>query len=608
MPPDPFQSDVSQYIWNSKYRYCDDEGPVDETLDDTWHRVARGIAGIEPHRQSDWTSRFLNIQRGFRFLPGGRILAGTGVPYDVTLFNCFVMGRIEDSLEAIFDALKEGALTMQQGGGVGYDFSTLRPRGFPARRVGSIASGPVSFMRIWDAACDTLISTGARRGAMMASLRCDHPDIERFIDAKRHPGELRHFNLSVQVNDDFMQAVDRDDAWPLVFPVRALQGNDQCSDDVVQRVWSDRHQTEPCRILRRVRARDLWERIMRATYEYAEPGVLFIDSINRMNNLAYRERISATNPCGEVPLPTYGACNLGSLNLTTFVKQPFTQRAQLDLHTLDETTTDAVRFLDNVVDLSRFPLEAQRQQAQGTRRIGLGMTGLADTLMMLGLNYGHEEARHQAAKVMAQICHTAYRASIELAKEKGAFPYFNQADYLHSPFIRALPDEIQQGIEKHGIRNSHLTAVAPTGTISLFANTTSSGLEPVFDFYYRRKILQPDGKYQTYTLTDYAWRLWQTVCPGKPRPDYFVDCNTLTPDDHLLMQAALQPYVDNAISKTINVPADYPFEQFKSLYKRAYVLGLKGCTTFRPNPVTGEILSVEPDISHHCCSIEREAG
>ncbi|MEW8658322.1 MAG: adenosylcobalamin-dependent ribonucleoside-diphosphate reductase [Candidatus Thiodiazotropha endolucinida] len=608
MPPDPFQSDVSQYIWNSKYRYCDDEGPVDETLDDTWYRVARGIAGIEPHRQSDWTNRFLNILRGFRFLPGGRILAGTGVPYDVTLFNCFVMGRIEDSLEAIFDALKEGALTMQQGGGVGYDFSTLRPRGFPARRVGSIASGPVSFMRIWDAACDTLISTGARRGAMMASLRCDHPDIERFIDAKRYPGELRHFNLSVQINDDFMQAVDRDDAWPLVFPVRALQGNDQCSDDVVQRVWSDRHQTEPCRILRRVRARDLWERIMRATYEYAEPGVLFIDSINRMNNLAYRERISATNPCGEVPLPTYGACNLGSLNLTTFVKQPFTQRAQLDFHTLDETTTDAVRFLDNVVDLSRFPLEAQRQQAQGTRRIGLGMTGLADTLMMLGLNYGHEEARHQAAKVMAQICHTAYRASIELAKEKGAFPYFNQADYLRSPFIRALPDEIQQGIEKHGIRNSHLTAVAPTGTISLFANATSSGLEPVFDFYYRRKILLPDGKYQTYTLTDYAWRLWQTVYPGKPRPDYFVDCNTLTPDDHLLMQAALQPYVDNAISKTINVPADYPFEQFKSLYKQAYVLGLKGCTTFRPNPVTGEILSVESDISHHCCTIEREAG
>ncbi|MEW8691712.1 MAG: adenosylcobalamin-dependent ribonucleoside-diphosphate reductase [Candidatus Thiodiazotropha endolucinida] len=608
MPPDPFQSDVSRYIWNSKYRYCDDEGPVDETLDDTRHRVAKGIAGIEPHRQSDWTNRFLNILRGFRFLPGGRILAGTGVPYDVTLFNCFVMGHIEDSLDAIFDALKEGALTMQQGGGVGYDFSTLRPQGFPARRVGSIASGPVSFMRIWDAMCDTLISTGARRGAMMASLRCDHPDIERFIDAKRNPGELRHFNLSVQVSDDFIRAVDQDDAWPLVFPVRALQGNDQCSGDVVQRVWSDRHQTEPCRILRRVRARDLWERIMRATYEYAEPGVLFIDTINRMNNLAYRERISTTNPCGEVPLPAYGACNLGSLNLTCFVNQPFTQKARLDFHALDETTTDAVRFLDNAIDLSQFPLEAQRQQAQGTRRIGLGITGLADALMMLGLNYGHQETRHQAAKVMAQICHTAYRSSIELAKEKGAFPYFNQVDYLRSPFIRALPDELQQGIEKHGIRNSHLTAVAPTGTISLLANTISSGLEPVFDFYYRRRILQSDGKYQTYTLTDYAWQLWQTVCPGKPRPDYFVDCNSLAPDDHLLMQAALQPYVDNAISKTINVPADYPFEQFKSLYKRAYALGLKGCTTFRSNPVTGEILLAEPDINHHCCTIEREAS
>ncbi|MES9823567.1 MAG: adenosylcobalamin-dependent ribonucleoside-diphosphate reductase [Candidatus Thiodiazotropha endolucinida] len=608
MPPDPFQSDVSRYIWNSKYRYCDDEGPVDETLDDTWHRVAKGIAGIEPHRQSDWTNRFLNILRGFRFLPGGRILAGTGVPYDVTLFNCFVMGRIEDSLEAIFDALKEGALTMQQGGGVGYDFSTLRPQGFPARRVGSIASGPVSFMRIWDAMCDTLISTGARRGAMMASLRCDHPDIERFIDAKKNPSELRHFNLSVQVSDDFIQAVDQDDAWPLVFPVRALQGNDQCSGDVVQRVWSDRHQTEPCRILRRVRARDLWERIMRATYEYAEPGVLFIDTINRMNNLAYREWISTTNPCGEVPLPAYGACNLGSLNLTCVVNQPFTQKARLDLLALDEITTDAVRFLDNAIDLSQFPLEAQRQQAQGTRRIGLGITGLADALMMLGLNYGHEETRHHAAKVMAQICHTAYRSSIELAKEKGAFPYFNQADYLRSPFIRALPDELQQGIEKHGIRNSHLIAVAPTGTISLLANTISSGLEPVLDFNYRRRILQSDGKYQTHTLTDYAWQLWQAVCSGKPQPDYFVDCNTLAPDDHLLMQAALQPYVDNAISKTVNVPADYPFDQFKSLYKRAYALGLKGCTTFRSNPVTGEILLAEPNINHHCCTIEREAS
>ncbi|MEW8103966.1 MAG: adenosylcobalamin-dependent ribonucleoside-diphosphate reductase [Candidatus Thiodiazotropha endolucinida] len=608
MPPDPFQSDVSRYIWNSKYRYCDDEGPVDGTLDDTWNRVAKGIAGIEPHRQSDWTNRFLNILRGFRFLPGGRILAGAGVPYDVTLFNCFVMGRIEDSLDAIFDALKEGALTMQQGGGVGYDFSTLRPQGFPARRVGSIASGPVSFMRIWDAMCDTLISTGARRGAMMASLRCDHPDIERFIDAKRNPSELRHFNLSVQVSDDFIRAVDQDDTWPLVFPVRALQGNDQCSGDVVQRVWSDRHQTEPCQILRRVRARDLWERIMRATYEYAEPGVLFIDTINRMNNLAYRERISTTNPCGEVPLPAYGACNLGSLNLTCFVNQPFTQKARLDLHALDETTTDAVRFLDNAIDLSQFPLEAQRQQARGTRRIGLGITGLADALMMLGLNYGHEETRHQVAKVMAQICHTAYRSSIELAKEKGAFPYFNRADYLRGLFIRALPDELQQGIEKHGIRNSHLIAVAPTGTISLLANTISSGLEPVLDFNYRRRILQSDGKYQTYTLIDYAWRLWQAVCSGKPRPDYFVDCNTLVPDDHLLMQAALQPYVDNAISKTVNVPADYPFEQFKSLYKRAYALGLKGCTTFRSNPVTGEILLAEPDINHHCCTIEREAS
>ncbi|MCU7844168.1 MAG: adenosylcobalamin-dependent ribonucleoside-diphosphate reductase [Candidatus Thiodiazotropha sp. (ex Monitilora ramsayi)] len=603
---DPFQSDVSRSIWESKYRYRHGEETVDRTIQDTWLRVAQGIASVEKHDRSDWAGRFLHILTGFRFLPGGRILAGTGVPHDVTLFNCFVMGAVEDSLDAIFDALKEGALTMQQGGGVGYDFSNLRPKGAPAQRVGNIASGPVSFMRIWDAMCDTLLSVGARRGAMMASLRCDHPDIEAFIDAKRQPGELRHFNLSVQVSDDFMRAVEEGDEWPLVFPVREPHEDRDANGRTVMRLWSNRQQAEPCRIHRTLKARDLWDRIMHATYAYAEPGVLFIDPINRKNNLAYRERITTTNPCGEIPLPAYGACDLGSVNLTQFVKQPFTAEAELDFEAIDETVEVAVRFLDNVIDLSRFPLEAQRRQALGTRRIGLGITGLADALIMQGLRYGDVTARQQAVEVMEHVCHTAYRTSIGLAQEKGAFALFESSDYLQSPFIGSLPDDIQAGIEKYGIRNSHLIAIAPAGTISLLANNVSSGLEPVFDFEYQRKVLQPDGEYLTYELTDYAWRLWQTLNPGMPRPDTFVDINRLSPEDHLRMQAAVQPYVDNAISKTINIPADYPFDAFKSLYQRAHTLGLKGCTTFRPNPVTGEILSSEQDASR-CCDIEREA-
>ncbi|MCG6887177.1 MAG: adenosylcobalamin-dependent ribonucleoside-diphosphate reductase [Proteobacteria bacterium] len=606
MPNHPFETDVSAYIWDSKYRYRDGE-PYEATIQDTWQRVATGVASVESTDAVGWAGHFLDILQDFRFLPGGRILAGAGVPHEVTLFNCFVMGEIEDSMDGIFDALKAGALTMQQGGGVGYDFSTLRPQGVRARRVGGIASGPVSFMRIWDAMCDTLLSTGARRGAMMATLRCDHPDIERYIEAKQHSGALRHFNLSVQVTDAFMEAVKQDTDWPLVFPLRGLHDDVAGDDQIIQRVWSNQRDAEPCRVLRCVQARDLWDRIMRATYAYAEPGVLFVDQINRMNNLGYRERISATNPCGEIPLPPYGACDLGSVNLTRFVRDPFTSRARLDLADIAKTVAVAVRLMDNIIDLSRYPLPAQQDQERGTRRMGLGMTGLADSLIMLGLHYAHDAARQQAAQVMAQICHTAYRTSIDLAREKGTFPCFDKTAYLNSPFVQSLPTDIQQGIAQTGIRNSHLTAIAPTGTISLLANNVSSGLEPVFDFSYRRKILQPDGSYQEYALSDYAWRHWQALQPDEPLPDYFVDAESVSPDDQLQMQAAIQTYVDNAISKTINVPVDYPFAKFKSLYHQAHALGLKGCTTFRPNPVTGEILSAGQAPARHCCSIDREA-
>jgi ribonucleoside-diphosphate reductase alpha chain len=606
MSTDPFTTDISRHIWNSKYRFRDGDVIHDRTVDDTWRRVARALAGAEKDDWSRWEQRFYETLRDFRFLPGGRIQAGAGTGRRVTLFNCFVMGTIEDSMDGIFDGLKEGALTMQQGGGVGYDFSTLRPRGAPAKSVGTVASGPVSFMQIWDAMCATLLSTGARRGAMMATLRCDHPDIEDFIDAKRDGRALRRFNLSVLVTDAFMDAVRRDDEWALVFPV---EDGAPAGFEIVKRQWSGRSEPVRCRVYRRVRARALWDRLMRATYEYAEPGVLFIDRINQLNNLWYREQISATNPCGEIPLPPYGACDLGSINLTAFVQDPFGPNARLDLDGVQRTAAIATRMMDNVIDASQFPLERQARQARGSRRVGLGLTGLADTLIMLGLHYAGEPARELAARIMQTICHAAYRTSIALAREKGPFPFFEREKYLQGKFIQTLPHAIQDDIARSGLRNSHLTAIAPTGTISLLANNISSGLEPVYEFSYSRRVLELDGSHTTHELTDYALRLWRRLRGGEKLPATFVDTRSLAPAAHLGMQAALQPFVDNSISKTINVPRDCRFEDFKEIYEQAYRMGLKGCTTFRPNPVTGEVLlgEAEEETGPHCCTVEREA-
>jgi len=595
------EAEISRHIWNAKYRFRDGDAVHDATIDDTWHRVARALAAPE-RDPAAWESRFVAALSGFRFLPGGRILAGAGTGRRVTLFNCFVMGRIEDSLDGIFDGLKEGARTMQQGGGVGYDFSTLRPRGTTARGVGSVASGPVSFMQIWDAMCATLLSTGARRGAMMATLRCDHPDIEAFIEAKQAPGRLRHFNLSVLVTDEFMDAVRRDDTWALVFPGGGAPGGGQ-----VLRRWSGRDEPVPCRIVRRLRARALWDKLMRATYDYAEPGVLFIDRINRLDNLWYREHISATNPCGEIPLPPYGACDLGSLNLVAFVRDPFTPAARLDLDAIRAAVPVAVRLLDNVIDVSQFPLPRQAEQARGTRRIGLGITGLADSLIMLGLPYAAPEARALAAETMCAIRDAAYHASIALAQEKGPFPYFERERYLAGEYVRSLPDDMRAAIARHGMRNSHAIAIAPTGTISLLANNISSGIEPVYDFHYRRRTLGLDGAMREYELTDYALERWRATHGDAPPPAAFVTAHQVPPRAHLEMQAALQPYVDNSISKTINVPVDYPFDAFKDIYEQAFALDLKGCTTFRPNAVTGAILESSADESRLCCVPEREA-
>lgn len=600
---DESANEISRHVWQTKYRVAN-HAVRERSITDSWRRIARALAAVEPDDAEIWEDRFFAILRDFKFLPGGRIQAGAGTARNVTLFNCFVMGAIEDSISGIFHALEEGAVTMQQGGGIGIDFSTLRPRGTQTKAVGGIASGPVSFMQVWDAACGTILSTGVRRGAMMATLRCDHPDIEEFVTAKQQPGQLRRFNVSVQVTDAFMAAVRSDADWPLLFPAEAVNGGGQ----TVARDWPGFQGPIPCRVVRHVRARHLWDLILRSTYDYAEPGVLFIDRINKLNNLWYREYISATNPCGEIPLPPYGACDLGSLNLTRFVVSPFTADACIEYERLADTVRIAVRMLDNVIDGSRFPLPQQAENARGSRRVGLGITGLADALVMMGIRYGSDQSLAIAQQTMRLICHTAYRASVELAQEKASFPYFERDRYLQSLFIHSLPDDIQRGITEHGIRNSHLLAIAPTGTISLLAGNVSSGLEPIYAASYRRKILDEDGTAKDFLLTDYALGLWRAGA-ATGLPTGFCAASELPVRAHLDMQAALQPFIDNSISKTINVPETYPFRDFQRIYDLAYDMGLKGCTTFRPNPVTGTVLSEEGSgiEAPHCCVLEREA-
>lgn len=585
MDNSPFTTSISQHIWETRYRYREHGVTCDTSIEDTWLRVAKALAA--PECDPDyWQERFYGILRDFKFLPGGRILAGAGTSHRVTLCNCFVMGTIADSMPGIFDALKEGALTIQQGGGIGYDFSTLHPYGSQANGVGTVASGPVSFMQIWDRMCATILSTGSRRGAMMGVLRCDHPDIEAFVAAKQHREHLRYFNVSVLISDAFMAAVKNDAEWPLVFPA-----NTPTDAETVMQSWPGFEKPVPCKVYRRIPSRTLWRQIMRAAYEYAEPGVLFIDRINRLNNLSYCETIQATNPCGEVPLPPYGACNLGSINLTQFVRESFTGQAHIDWEGVAATAAIAVRLLDNVIDVSQFPLIWQAEQARNTRRIGLGLTGLADALMMLHIHYGSNEGIQLAQQIMQRICHAAYQASIDIAREKGSFPLFNQEKYLSAAFIRTLPESIQYGIAQHGIRNSHLTAIAPAGSISLLANNVSSGLEPVFDHCYVRPILNRDGNHIEFAVTDYTVAIWQEMHADNTLPPAFVNAHAVAPLTHLQMQAALQPYVDQAISKTINIPPDCDYDTFRDLYQQAYELGLKGCTAFRPNPVTGIVLS-----------------
>jgi ribonucleoside-diphosphate reductase alpha chain len=560
-----FAAPIAEQIWDMKYRLKEADGtPIDGSVQDTWRRIARALAAVEADPAA-WEPRFQAALEGFRFLPAGRIVAGAGTDRSVTLFNCFVMGTIPDSLDGIFQALKEAALTMQQGGGIGYDFSTIRPRGAAVTGVAADASGPLSFMDVWDAMCRTIMSAGSRRGAMMATLRCDHPDIEAFIEAKHDPARLRMFNLSVLVTDPFMAAVKADGPWDLVFGGR---------------------------VYRTVQARDLWARIMRSTYDTAEPGVIFIDRINALNNLNYAETIAATNPCGEQPLPPYGACLLGSVNLAALVSGAFTAGAALDLAALAGHVRTAVRMMDNTIDASRFPLPQQAAEAAAKRRIGLGVTGLADALAMCGLRYGSEAAARATGDWMRTIAREAYLASAAIAAEKGAFPLFDKDKYLAAPNVTRLGEDVISAIAAHGLRNALLTSVAPTGTISLYAGNVSSGIEPIFATAYTRKVLQPDGSRREEEVVDFAVAEWRRLHGDAPLPEAFVTAQDLAPLDHVRMQAAAQEWVDSSISKTINCPADIPFDAFQEVYMAAWDQGCKGCTTYRPNAVTGSVLAV----------------
>ena len=560
-----FAAPIAEQIWDMKYRFKEADGtPLDGTVEDTWRRIARALAVVEKDADH-WENEFYGALEDFKFLPAGRITAGAGTARKVTLFNCFVMGTIPDSMGGIFDMLKEAALTMQQGGGIGYDFSTIRPKGALVTGVAADASGPLSFMDVWDSMCRTIMSAGSRRGAMMATMRCDHPDIEDFITAKSDAARLRMFNVSVLVTDPFMEAVKANGSWDLVFDGKLYQT---------------------------VKARDLWNKIMRSTYDYAEPGVIFIDRINKANNLGYCETIAATNPCGEQPLPPYGACLLGSINLARLVKDPFEADADLDVDGLSKLVATAVRMMDNVVDASEFPLPQQAQEAQAKRRVGLGVTGLADALLMTGLRYGSGEAARQTDRWLHAIARAAYLASVELAKEKGAFPLFDADPFLASDAMMQMDEDVRDQIRTHGIRNALLTSIAPTGTISLYAGNVSSGIEPVFAYAYTRKVLQKDGTRTEEEVVDYAVQMWRDKYGEADLPDYFVNAQTLAPLDHVKMQAAAQKWIDSSISKTINCPEDISFDDFQGVYMQAYETGCKGCTTYRPNDVTGSVLSV----------------
>ncbi len=560
-----FEVPISRSIWAQKYQYRVREQEIDLNISDTWIRVAHGLASCEaPELRADTTERFLNAMEGFKLLPAGRILAGCGTKRDITLSNTFVMQTIEDSVESIMDTAKQAALTMKMGGGLGYDFSTIRPKGSYVSGLDCPAAGPIAAMEIFDAVCNMVVQ-GMGRGAMMATLRDDHPDIEDFITAKSQPGKLRNFNMSVMVSDALMKAVDADDMW---------------------------HLTWEGEIVRSLPARDIWHKIMQRTYEAAEPGVLFIDRINQKNPMNYCETITSTNSCAEQPLPPNGTCPLASINLSKLVIDPFSPAARLDFDALQDITATAVRMLDNTLDVSRFANEAQKNEAMAKRRVGLGVTAVADTLIMLGVTYGSNDAIAMVENWMRVVQNAAYAASADLAAERGSFPAFDAAQHLTQPAILQLEPDVRAKIAAHGLRNAALTSIAPTGTISMLAGNVSSGIEPVFATSYTRLITNADGTKRTERVDDYAVsQYYQEFGQDASLPEACITAMDLDPRAHVAMQAAAQKWVDGGISKTVNCPVDMSFEAFKDIYRFAFDAGCKGCTTFRPNATTGSILT-----------------
>ncbi|MBN3858263.1 adenosylcobalamin-dependent ribonucleoside-diphosphate reductase [Paraburkholderia sp. Ac-20340] len=598
MIPRPDAQPFSLDVMLEKYAKGDER-----SADDIYRRVAHGIAQAEPPAlRAEIEARFVdNLRHGA--LGAGRIMSAAGTGIEATLINCFVQ-PVGDSIQDVDDegrpgiyvALLQAAETMRRGGGVGYNFSAIRPHGALVHSTGSSASGPCSYIDVFDASCRTVESAGARRGAQMAVLDCDHPDLPEFIEAKHSKGRWNNFNVSVAVTDAFMRAVENDDTWQLVHraePSPALRA----AGDLRQRedgFW----------IYAEKRARAIWDTIMRSTYDIAEPGVVFISRMNEDNNLRAVERIRATNPCGEQPLPAYGCCNLGPLDLTRFVREPFASlrggknaAASFDWEGLVARTTTQVRFLDDVLDVTLWPLPEQHAEAMAKRRIGVGFTGLGDTLVMLGIRYNSEEGCAFGARVGRTMRDAAYRASVELARERGAFALFDANTYLApGTFASRLPEDLQAAIRQHGIRNSHLLSIAPTGTVSLaFADNVSNGIEPAFSWTYQRTRRMADGSRETFAVEDHAWRLYRTMGGDvNTLPDYFVNALQMSAQEHVAMMAAVQPFVDTSISKTVNVPADYPFEAFENLYLDAWRRGLKGLATYRPNETLGAVLQVLP--------------